>query len=151
LGCLTERGHNLLVLRQVRKTADPEEARQAIADLIPPLLASRLHDSAYESLREELQRLPEPPSHPWILRSDFPAAATVFFLAFGSIFPVIVPFTFMSNARHALRVSNLIAVVMLFLAGYALGRYASNRPWRIGILMVVVGAAMVGVAIALGG
>jgi VIT1/CCC1 family predicted Fe2+/Mn2+ transporter len=51
----------------------------------------------------------------------------------------------------ALRVSNGIAILLMFLAGYGLGRGASNHPGRVGVAMVVLGLAMVGVAIALGG
>jgi hypothetical protein len=40
---------------------------------------------------------------------------------------------------------------MLFVCGYAFGHYAGFRPWAAGLLMVAVGAALVGVAIALGG
>jgi hypothetical protein len=40
---------------------------------------------------------------------------------------------------------------MLFVCGYALGRCAGFRPWATGLLMVAVGVALVGVAIALGG
>ncbi len=43
LGCLSNRGHNLLLLRRVRKTCDPGEARQTIADALPPLIASHMH------------------------------------------------------------------------------------------------------------
>lgn len=72
-------------------------------------------------------------------------------LGFGFIFPVVIRFTFMSDARLALHISNGIAILLLFLAGYALGRHTSQHPWRVGFAMVVLGAAMVGVAIALGG
>ena len=41
---------------------------------------------------------------------------------FLSTFPVVIPFIFMSNVGPALRVSNAIAIVMLFLTGYAFGR-----------------------------
>ena len=52
---------------------------------------------------------------------------------------------------HALRASNAIALVMLFLCGYWLGRYAGHRPWRMGFAMVVVGSVLVALTIALGG
>ena len=151
LGCLAEGGHNLLLLRQVRRTSDPGEARQIIANVMLPLIASRLHSDVYESLHRELRQLPEPPARPRLAKRDWLGALAVFLLAFGSIFPVVIPFAFMSEARLALRVSNSIAVVLLFLAGYGLGRYASDHPWRVGLAMVVLGVAMVGVAIALGG
>jgi hypothetical protein len=151
LGCLAESGHNLLLLRQVRRTSDPGEARQIIASVMPPLIASRLPSDQYESLHQELRQLPEPPTRPPLTRRNLLGALSVFLAAFGSIFPVAIPFTFMSDARLALRVSNGIAIALLFLAGYGLGRYSSNHPWRWGVAMVVLGFAMVGVAIALGG
>jgi hypothetical protein len=98
----------------------------------------------FESLRGQLKRLPEPPPQPRIARDDLRGALGIFLLAFGSIFPLVIPFIFMSDAKLALRVSNGIAILLLFLAGYALGRYASRHPLRVGL-------AMVGVAIALGG
>jgi len=33
----------------------------------------------------------------------------------------------------------------------AYGKFAGGRPWRVGALMVVVGACMVGLTMALGG
>jgi len=64
----------------------------------------------------------------------------------------VIPFVFMQNALQALRISNAIAVVMLFIAGAALGRYAAGqRPWQTGLAMVVVGSVLVLLTIALGG
>ena len=57
----------------------------------------------------------------------------------------------MSDARLALRVSNVVAIVMLFFCGYAFGYRSGLRPWVTALSMVAVGGALVGVAIALGG
>jgi len=40
---------------------------------------------------------------------------------------------------------------MLFLTGHAFGRCVGYRPWVLGISMVLLGSALVGLAIALGG
>jgi VIT1/CCC1 family predicted Fe2+/Mn2+ transporter len=50
----------------------------------------------------------------------------------------------------ALRVSNVVAIAMLFLTGYTFGRWV-GRPWRTGFLMVATGIVLVVVAMALGG
>jgi VIT1/CCC1 family predicted Fe2+/Mn2+ transporter len=50
-----------------------------------------------------------------------------------------------------LRTSNVVAVVMLFLVGYRFGHYAGHRPWGMGFAMVILGTAMVGITISLGG
>jgi len=70
---------------------------------------------------------------------------------FFSTFPPTIPFIFLSNVGRALRLSNVIAIVLLFLCGYLFGRYAGLRPWRCGLLMVILGSAMAGICIALGG
>jgi VIT1/CCC1 family predicted Fe2+/Mn2+ transporter len=66
-------------------------------------------------------------------------------------FPVVLPFVFMQSAYPAKRLSNAIAVGMLFIAGAAYGRCVGRRPWVVGILMVVLGIILVGLTIALGG
>ncbi|HEY7091312.1 MAG TPA: VIT1/CCC1 transporter family protein, partial [Tepidisphaeraceae bacterium] len=82
---------------------------------------------------------------------DWLGGLAVFLLVFLSTFPVVIPFIVMSNAMPALRVSNAIAIVMLFLTGFVYGRITGWRPWLVGILMVIVGLVLVGLTIALGG
>ena len=50
-----------------------------------------------------------------------------------------------------MRVSNAIAIGLLFLSGYAFGRIAEYRPWLTGLAMVVLGSALVAITMALGG
>ena len=57
----------------------------------------------------------------------------------------------MHDAVRALRVSNAIAIVMLFLTGYAYGRMTGWHPWLVGISMVFLGSALVALTMALGG
>lgn len=67
------------------------------------------------------------------------------------MFPAVVPFLFVRNALLAVRVSSGIAVVLLFLAGYSFGRFADRNPWRTGLAMVILGVAVVSIAIFFGG
>jgi len=55
------------------------------------------------------------------------------------------------NARLALRISNAVAVVMLFVTGFAYGRVVGRSPKMFGIAMVVLGGILVAVTIVLGG
>ena len=84
-------------------------------------------------------------------REDWRGAAAVFLLVFLSTFPVVIPFIVMRNAMPALRVSNAIAVAMLFMTGYAYGRLTGHRPAVTGISMVALGAVLVVITMALGG
>jgi VIT1/CCC1 family predicted Fe2+/Mn2+ transporter len=75
----------------------------------------------------------------------------VFLLVFLSMFPIVVPFILVRDAELALRASNGIALVLLFVAGYSFGRCTNAHPWRAGLVMVILGVAVVGVAVLLGG
>jgi VIT1/CCC1 family predicted Fe2+/Mn2+ transporter len=75
----------------------------------------------------------------------------VFGLVFLSTFPVVIPFIFMRDVTAALRVSNAIAIVALYLMGDAFGRASGRHPLVTGLVMVVLGLVLVGITIALGG
>jgi hypothetical protein len=148
---ITERGRAILALRSLREASDTAAAHQVIRDAVPPLVASVMQESELELIRQRLNQLPPTPQAPALTRGDFRGALAVFLLVFLSTFPVVIPFLFMSNGIRALRVSNAIAIAMLFAIGYWLGRYMGHRPWRLGVLMVVIGLMLVGMTIALGG
>jgi hypothetical protein len=144
------RCRDILQLHAVRSTKDHGAAQRMIADALPPLLAAVLPREQLEVMRQGLLQLPEP-ERPRLTRGDWVGASGIFLLSFLSTFPIVIPFMLIGDARLALRVSNAIAVASLFLCGYILGRYAGYRPPAMGIAMVAVGGALVGVAIMLGG
>ena len=47
--------------------------------------------------------------------------------------------------------SNLVALVMLFLAGWILAQHAGGNRWRGGAAMAVTGAVLMAAIMALGG
>jgi len=151
MGCLAEKGRGLLTFRAVRKATDPRQAERLIAGALPSVVASVLQPAELEAMHERLKQLPEPPEHARLSRDDWLGAVGVFLLVFLSTFPVVIPFIFMRNAGPALRVSNAVAIVMLFLTGYAFGRMTGRYPWFLGIVMVFLGLILVGLTIALGG
>jgi hypothetical protein len=147
----TERARGFSLLRSLRSAGSDENARAIIADALPPLVAQTLGDDDYARLRQKLAATSQLPERPRLGQSDYLAALGVFLLVFLATFPVVIPFMFMKDTVAALRVSNGIAIGMLFLAGWALGRYAQHRPLLMGILMTVIGAVLVALTIALGG
>jgi hypothetical protein len=151
MGCLAEKGRGLATLRAVREAADPGQAQRLLADALPPVVASVLEPTELESVRVRLKQLPEPPRRAPLDMDDWRGAVGVFLLVFLSTFPVTIPFMVMVDAGPALRVSNAIAVVLLFVAGHAFGRITGRRPMWTGSAMVVLGSMLVGITIALGG
>ena len=151
MGCLADKGRDLMTLQSVRRTADPVQARRLIAGALPPIVASVMKDAELESLHQRLTRVAEPPEKASLGRADWLGAASVFLWVFVSTLPVALPFVFMQNAFRAMRVSNAIAIAMLLVAGVAYGRVVGRNPWLIGFLMVLLGAVLVSLTIALGG
>jgi VIT1/CCC1 family predicted Fe2+/Mn2+ transporter len=148
---LNERGMQLRTLRAIRDASDSAVAQQIIAENLPEVVVPLLPPEQFESLRQKLKQMPEPASGPTLDKQDGLAALAICALSFLSTFPIVIPFIFVSDARLALRVSNMVAIAMLFLCGYALGRYSGIRPWLAGVSMVAFGTALVGIAILLGG
>jgi hypothetical protein len=151
MACVSERGQDSRTVLAVRRAADPKRAHRLIADALPPVVAPVLTPAELERMRLHLNQMPEPSVHPGLRREDWLGAGGVFLLVFLSNFPVVLPFLFMHDATRALRFSNGVAIVMLFLTGCAYGRIAGYRPWVIGISMVVLGCVLVATTIALGG
>src|SRR5260370_38281677 len=148
---VNNQARKLLTLRAMREAPDLGTAQRIIADELPPLLVPIVSTEQLELMRQRLRQLPEPPERPQLTKRDWIAALGICALRFRSVFPIAIPFIFMSDVRSALRVSNVIATVMLFACGYAFGLRGGLRPWVMGLSMVAIGGAFVGVAIALGG
>ena len=151
MGCLAEKSRNLTAFRAVRKSTDPQKAQQIIAGALPPVVASILQPAELETMHQRLKDLPEPPEHARLVRDEWFGALAVFLWVFVATFPVVIPFTIMKHAHLALRISNAIAIGMLFLTGYAFGRITSRHPWVMGVSMVALGVMLVALTIALGG
>jgi VIT1/CCC1 family predicted Fe2+/Mn2+ transporter len=151
MGALAERSQSLAARHAARHATDPAAARQLLVDALPPVVASVLTPGELDTLRQRLLALPNPPSRAHLDPPTWRGAIGVFVLVVVTTFPVVVPFLFVDDARSALRVSNGIAIAMLFLTGYAFARLTGRQPWLVGILMVVLGVALVGITMALGG
>jgi hypothetical protein len=150
IACLAATGRNVALLRDVQSSVDATTASAVIASVIPPKVAEVMQPSDFERIHAKLAQLPTPD------RSRFTAenwrgAFGVFILVFLSTFPVVIPFFFIRDAQFALRISNGIAVLLLFASGFMLARYAGLRPILTGLAMVAIGTVLVLIAIALGG
>jgi hypothetical protein len=151
MGCMAERGRNLMAFQAVRRTSDSQEAQRIVANALPPMVASVLEPAQLEAIQLRLKQLPEPPARARLQKDDWLGGLGVFLLVVLSTFPVVIPFILMQNAVMALRISNSIAIVMLFMGGFAYGRFVGRRPWVLGIGLVLLGGVLVGLTKALGG
>jgi hypothetical protein len=148
---ITERGRAIVLLKRLNRTADDAQAHHAIAAALPRRIADALGPADLEKIRRHLSAEKELPAHPPFESADFLGALGVFLLVVLSTFPVVVPFVLMDRVKPALRTSNAVAIALLFVTGFHLGKYAGVRPWLWGLAMVVLGLALVAITVALGG
>jgi len=151
MGIMADKGSGLVALRAVRSTADSQHAHRLIAGALPPVVASVLQPAELEMISARLKELPELPPQARLRKNDWLGAMGVFLLVFLSTFPVVLPFIFIHELHPAMRTSNLIAIVMLFITGYAFARLSGHHPWLMGIGMVGLGSFLVAMTMALGG
>lgn len=151
MSSMTERGRDLVTMREVRAAASPEQAHAVIASAISPMMTSLLTNEDVERVRQGVLQMQALPPAPTLTRDDWRGALGVFLLVFLSTFPIVIPFIVFRNVQLAMRTSNLVAIVMLFACGYFLARHGGYHPLRAGLSMVVLGILLVGIAIALGG
>ncbi|MBI2253645.1 MAG: hypothetical protein HYU58_03395 [Proteobacteria bacterium] len=82
---------------------------------------------------------------------DFRAAAIICILVILTAVPAALPFMFLDDSYVALRVSNGLMTLLLFVVGYRWGKHVGARPIQSGLLIMSIGVALVLVAIPLGG
>lgn len=145
------RGRGDLLLRDLHASPTPEAAQRMIAEVLPDRIAEVARPEDLETLRRRLVAHPAPTTGAAIERQDLLGALGVFALVFVSTFPVAIPFMLMSDALRAMRMSNAIALVMLFFLGRWLAKSTGGNPWRLGFGMLLLGAVLVAIIIALGG
>jgi hypothetical protein len=149
LTSIVGRGRSALVMRGIR-AADPAQARAIVLAALPEGVASITDEAEADRMVTRVRSLPEPRPR-FITASDLRGALGSCLLTVLATFPPTIPFLLIEDPSRALRVSNAVAVVCLFLAGYYLGKATGLRAWLLGLAMVVLGSGLVGLTIALGG
>ncbi|HTS22667.1 MAG TPA: hypothetical protein VMN79_12760 [Casimicrobiaceae bacterium] len=146
---LTERTRNASLAKQVTG-ATLGEGRRAIVASLPEHVAAIVGDAELEGMRRRLLA-PQAPGG-GLRGEDYLAATGIFLLVVLATFPVVVPFLVIDDTARAMQVSRLVTLAMLFVAGFALGRYAGHRrPALTGFSMALLGVALIAAIKALGG
>ena len=148
---VTERTRNRVLLARLRGGSDAVAGQALVADALPPRIAAAAGTDGLELLRRRLAEQPAPPVQSHLGLDDFKGALGVFLLVVLATFPVVVPFMLFDQAAPAVRVSNFVALGMLFLSGWILARYAGGSRWRGGAAMALTGAVLMAAIMALGG
>ena len=144
------RARHLHLVKLLRSSPLPE-ARRILVESIPEKLGSVFAEAESDALLARIRAVPATARERIVTLSDIRAAFLIFSLVVASTLPPSMPFLFLDDLRTAMRVSNSIALVMLFVIGAQLGRYMGRSPWPTAFAMAAIGAVLVAVTIAFGG
>lgn len=150
IGVLAQKSRNKTIFDAIQH-AEKEKAGKYIADILPPIVSSVILPEELEQIRIKLISLPNTTGPVRLTLRDILKAIAIFLLIFLSTFSISLPFLFIHDPMLALRISNLVAIVMMFLCGWSVAGYAGFSKWLMGIAMVLVGVFLVFVTIVLGG
>jgi VIT1/CCC1 family predicted Fe2+/Mn2+ transporter len=148
---VAERGRLITLVRSVQSAPDAAAGHAIIKNSLSKVAAGLLSEPEIEAVRGRVLALTPVPERPTLKSDDYVAALAVFLLVVASTFPVVLPFVFIQDVGTAKALSRAIALVMLFLGGLALGRYAGYGSWKAGLMMTGLGAVVVAAVMALGG
>jgi VIT1/CCC1 family predicted Fe2+/Mn2+ transporter len=151
MAILFERGRGLKIARAVRAAPDPERGRELLSQVLPEPLDRFFDGPALEHARAKLVALPSLPKGPHLKGRDWLGALAVFLVVFVSTLPVVAPFVLFEPLHRSMRISNGVAIAMLFVAGSVVGRYTGLGRVRTGLAMVAIGLMLLAITIALGG
>jgi len=153
LTCVFDRSRKARLLQSIQKTANEADALamvgRALDDRLEPLTSPAERNHLYQQILERLKNVT--PERARLKKKDFYGAIVSFWLVLLTAVPALLPFLVFRDRFVALRVSNLLLLATLFLVGYRCARATHNNPWIFGSILLLVGVAMVGVAMALGG
>lgn len=145
-----ERGHARSVILEIRTSSD-ERGISLLRDEIQPGIAGLMADRELRELCSRLKQLPPPSIASVLGPADFLAGGQIFLLVFLCTFPVALPFGLIDNLEIAMRVSNGVALLLLFVGGFLLARYAGFRRILTALIYTMIGIALVAFTMALGG
>ena len=153
MGAMMARARKAKALRDVQTAANEPAALSIIAEAMQGTLADHATPEERGPLFQAILKLARraPPEQIRATRDDMMGAIAVCFLVIVSCIPASIPFLFIEKESLAMRTSNAILLLMLFLIGYQWGRHAFTSKWISGLVFLVIGLALVLIAIALGG
>ena len=153
MNCMTARSGRARLVRAVQKAPDQPAALEAIRLLVEPgfqyLTDSKDKEFVYEAILKEVRHARPPETK--VIQEDLHGAFACFLLVVVSCLPAAVPFLIFSNPTVALRVSNGLLIAMLFWVGQRWASEIHANRLLIGLAMVAVGLALVGISVLLGG
>lgn len=132
-------------------TLPVSQAQHALLDNLPDEVRSVLSEEEAKNFLARLRKRQPPTDERRVDIRDLKAALLIFMLVVLSTLPPSLPFLFVEDLHTAMRSSNGVALLMLFLIGAQLGKFTGGSHWPMAFAMVSIGSVLVAITIALGG
>ena len=151
---VTERVRGRAQVAAIR--AAPEaEARARLRALLPEDAGAAMNDAETDAIITWLKKhrgtRPGQTVPGTLTRDDLGAGLLIFLTVTGATWPPILPFLLIDRVQLAMRLSNAIAVGMLFAIGWFLDQQMQTGARMMRWIVPVIGTVLVAVTIALGG
>lgn len=150
---LFERNRKRRILRSAVAAPSEEAALAALAGEVDEQVGGLLRPEDrlrfLRAILEAARRSTWPPTG--VTRVDLLGGVAAGLAVVLATLPMLVPFLLVRDPMIAARLSEIIALALLFTLGVVWARMTGGRPLRVGLGLVAVGAVLVSVTIALGG
>lgn len=147
------RSERYRLLRYVQTSDSEEEAATAISYeldfILEPITTEEQRRAIYHDMLGHLGEAE--PQAGGLQREDVVGAVAAALLSIVVVLPSLLPLLLLpDNTALAIRVSNVVSLLVIFAAGYSWGIHTDTNPWKTGLLLSSVCLAIVLVAILLG-
>lgn len=151
---ILERGEKHRFLQDLQAADTDEAALSIIGDefdyLLEPITGEQQRQVLYADVFEHLRN--SEPRPVGFQRDDLIEALGSTLVAIVAAVPSLLPLWLLRDYPPlALRISNVISFVILFILGYRWGNYTGSNPWKTGVLLFIAGVILMAIAIPLGG
>lgn len=151
MNVVLDRGHALNSIKAIIKEQDMTACHSLVKSEMQPGVAALISEEELTRMVQKIKELPTPEKGDMLTINDMLSGVQIFLLVFLCTLPVALPFAFIEELGLALRVSNGVAVLLLFAGGFRLARYAGFSPWLTALAYLLIGVALVSLTMALGG
>ncbi len=153
LGSVLARSERHRLLRAVQTSSSEEEAASAVADeldfILEPITSDEQRKALYHDMLAYLRQAE--PRAVGFQGADAIGALALVLLYVVAVLPSLLPLLLVRDFALAIRVSNVVSLLVVFATGYTWGTHSDTNPWKTGLLLASVCLAMVVVAMLLEG
>jgi hypothetical protein len=153
LTSLLERSRKARLIERIHRDACDEDALaiigQELDERLEPLASTEERRRLYQAILTRLRSAP--PGRTRLKREDVHGSIAIFWLDVVCTIPAVLPFLVFDDRFVALRASNLLLLMTLFVLGFRWARATHINPWLFGSVLLLGGLMLVGIAVALGG